>query len=540
LTSSTSTGLLIPNHLLRERYRIINLLGQGGMGAVYRAEDTHLGNRLVAIKEMRQSGMTPQEITEATKAFQSEAYMLAALQHPNLPSIYEHFYDVGLERWYLVMTFIEGDTLEDHLGKARGGRLPVKEVLDIGIQLCTVLGYLHTHRPPIIFRDLKPANVMLTNTGHLYLIDFGIARHFKVGQAKDTIVLGSPGYAAPEQHGKAQTSPRADIYSLGVTLHQLLTGNDPSQTPFRFARLRQYDQSIPPDLEILIMQMLDMDVNKRPPSMASVKQVLQHAAAQQTSMKSPPVIPLQRNDVKAPPNRKDLSTNMDNQFNEASPPPPYQFGSSHTTGHPPDYPSHTTGYPPDYPPPPPPPKSNNKVYLIVIAVLVLLLVGFGVLEAVQLTRPTISPQPAPAAQITNTAPPSNPTSQVTITATPSPTPTLITITKNLDIPCISCGVKLDIKLTTIVIDTSQQKSTWNFTLTNNGTSIDSLDFTTLVLEDNTGQKHQGGGLASTDRWNMSNGQSIPTYATFDVIHGTNYLLTITADYGSYQTETITF
>ncbi len=124
--------------------------------------------------------------------------------------------------------------------------------------------------------------------------------------------------------------------------------------------------------------------------------------------------------------------------------------------------------------------------------------------------------------------------------TPSPTPTLITITKNLDIPCIACGYKLDIKLTTIVIDATKQESTWNFTLTNNGNPIESLFFSTLVLEDNTGQKHQGGGLASTDRWNMSSGQSIQTYATFDVVQGTNFLLYISVDDGPYQTETITF
>jgi serine/threonine protein kinase len=104
-------------------------------------------------------------------------HLLAGLQHPNIPAIYDYFGEAG--HWYLVMDFIEGDTLEEHLGKSRGRYLPVEEVLDIGMQLCTVLGYLHTRQPPIIFRDLKPANILLTSSGQIYLIDFGIARHFK-------------------------------------------------------------------------------------------------------------------------------------------------------------------------------------------------------------------------------------------------------------------------------------------------------------------------------------------------------------------------
>src|SRR6266704_2200175 len=168
--------------------------------------------------------MSPQEIIEATENFKREALLLAGLTHPNLPSIYDHFSEAG--RWYLVMDFIEGETLEERLNKEPEGRLSVEEAQRIGIQLCTVLGYLHGRQPPIIFRDLKPANIMMTPDGHLYLIDFGIARHFKPGQAKDTIAFGSPGYAAPEQYGKAQTTARSDIYSLGANLHQLLTGID--------------------------------------------------------------------------------------------------------------------------------------------------------------------------------------------------------------------------------------------------------------------------------------------------------------------------
>jgi WD40 repeat protein len=279
--SGSLTGLLAHNHELNRRYRIIKQVGKGGFGAVYMAADVQLGNRLVAIKEMSQSGLSQQDLVEATNAFTREALMLASLSHPNLPRIYEQFTESG--RWYLVMDFIEGETLEEYLHRTSHGYLPLSEVLDIGIQLCAVLDYLHTRFTPIIFRDLKPANVMRTSKGHLYLIDFGIARHFKPGQTTDTIALGSPGYAAREQYSKAQTqtTPRSDIYSLGATLHQLLTSDDPSLMPFQFAPL--HGQPVPAALETLIMQMVELDARNRPANMAYVKQELQRIAAQVSS-----------------------------------------------------------------------------------------------------------------------------------------------------------------------------------------------------------------------------------------------------------------
>ena len=266
-------GLLPPHALLRQRYRILRRLGAGGFGAVYQAEDTDEGNRLVAIKEMQPSGFSPKELEEATQAFHQEASLLVELSHPGLPRVHQHFNEAGI--WYLVMDFIAGETLEEHLLK-HGGELPVKEVLKLGIRLCKVLHYLHTRQPPIIFRDLKPANVMLTPEGKIYLIDFGIARHFKRGKAHDTIAFGSPGYAAPEQYGKAQTTPRSDIYSLGVLLHQLLTGQDPAgSSSFQFAPLTV---PAPEGLEKLLRQMTELDPQQRPPSMAAVEFKLEQQA----------------------------------------------------------------------------------------------------------------------------------------------------------------------------------------------------------------------------------------------------------------------
>ncbi|GLV60402.1 hypothetical protein KDH_72220 [Dictyobacter sp. S3.2.2.5] len=291
-TSTTATGgvqtrLLPDDVLLNDRYRIVDRAGTGGFGAVYKAADTRFGDRPVAIKEMGQKGLSAQELAEAIEGFRNEALLLANLNHPHLPRIYDHFSDGG--RWYLVMDYIEGVTLEDYLEKApvdpqTGSRhLSVDETLAIGQQLCTVLDYLHTRRPPIIFRDLKPANVMRVSDGHLYLIDFGIARHFKPGQIKDTIPLGSPGYAAPEQYGKGQTTPRADIYGLGVMLHQCLSGDDPALTPFHLVPLHLTGNPALKRLETLILQMTEMDEQRRPSTAAVVKEELSQIAEQLNS-----------------------------------------------------------------------------------------------------------------------------------------------------------------------------------------------------------------------------------------------------------------
>ncbi len=275
---------LLLHTLFRNRYFIMSKVGAGGFGSVYKARDIQNGDRLVAIKEVTLLGLHPQAMIEATTAFQREVSVLSQLDHPNLPRLYEYIQTPG--HWYLVMDFIAGETLEQYQSKAPNGHLLLSEALDIGMQLCLVLDYLHSQQPPIVFRDLKPANIMRTPTGQLYLIDFGIARYFKPGQAKDTVALGSHGYAAPEQYGKAQTTPRADIYSLGAVLHQLLTARDPSEAPFRFQPLRPKSHSEPGSLttgmvdvlvnklETLITSMLAMDVNKRPPDVARVKQEL--------------------------------------------------------------------------------------------------------------------------------------------------------------------------------------------------------------------------------------------------------------------------
>src|ERR1700724_2259872 len=267
-----TTGMLVGPIMLANRYQLLTCIGQGGMGAVYKAADTRFNNRPVAIKEMSTSGLPAARLQEAEEAFEREAHLLADLLHPNLPRIYEHFAEN--DRSYLVMDFIDGQTLEEYLAKIVGKPLPVEQVMKWAQQLCDVLNYLHFHQPPIVFRDLKPANVMIDDSGHIYLIDFGIARIFKPGKQHDTVALGSPGYAAPEQYGKAQSTPRSDIYSLGALLHHLLTGVDPSEQPFFFRPASQINATVPPDLEAMLQEMLNMTADRRPSSAQDVLKAL--------------------------------------------------------------------------------------------------------------------------------------------------------------------------------------------------------------------------------------------------------------------------
>ncbi len=270
-TLPSQAGSSVSPVLLVGRYRIIGMVGKGGYGAVYKAANVQRNDALVAIKEINLGGLSPRDMIEATDTFNREMLLLSGLEHPSLPRIHDHLTDP--EHWYLVMDFIEGETLEEYLESTKDKHLPVDEVLDIGIQLCTVLHYLHTRQPPIIFRDVKPANIMRTPSGQLYLIDFGIARRFRPGQKRDTTVPGSPGYAPPEQYGRAQTTVQSDIYSLGATLRSLLTGKDASEAVLSSAS--PHVQRVPVDLEHLLAQMLELDANKRPASMEVVKRTLQ-------------------------------------------------------------------------------------------------------------------------------------------------------------------------------------------------------------------------------------------------------------------------
>jgi eukaryotic-like serine/threonine-protein kinase len=260
--------------LLHDRYQLGTTLGSGGFSAVYRAHDLQSG-REVAIKQIRLAGLNVQETIEATDTFNRELSLLAVLRHPQVPRLYDQFRD--REHWYIVLEYLEGTTLETYLETraAQGQPLQVDEALAMGLQLCRVLEYLHTRQPPVIFRDLKPGNIMRSPSGRLSLIDFGIARHFRPGQARDTRALGSPGYAAPEQYGRAQTTPQSDLYSLGALLHALLSGQDPSEQPVGLAPLRLGSSAPENELAALAQRMLAFDPGERPATVREVAAALE-------------------------------------------------------------------------------------------------------------------------------------------------------------------------------------------------------------------------------------------------------------------------
>jgi len=272
--------------LLGGRYRIVQLIGEGGFGAVYKANDERFqATRVVALKEMSDANLGSSEREMALTDFRREANLLVQLNHPNLPQVSDFFEEGG--KTYLVMEFIEGKTLERVLEDARG---PLDEALVMGwaLQLCSVLHYLHSRLQPIVFRDMKPSNVMVTGDNQLKLIDFGIARVFKASATKDTTLLGSQGYAPLEQYGRGQSDPRSDIYALGATLYHLLTGNVPADAPSRrlnphdFLAPRQLNQRISQATEHIVLMAMEQDPDKRFQSAEAMrKAILEEGVAQE-------------------------------------------------------------------------------------------------------------------------------------------------------------------------------------------------------------------------------------------------------------------
>ncbi len=245
--------MLQSGSMLQNRYRIIRQIGGGGMGTVYLAEDTRLTGLKCAIKEMSPTLLSAEDRTWSTNAFRQEAQMLANLKHPGLTPVTDFFPEEG--NLYLVMEYVHGQTLQEMLENTPNGRLSRGQTLNIVRQLCDVLEYLHSQSPPVIFRDLKPSNVMLASDNQVKLVDFGIARFFKSAQSQDTVTLGTPGYAAPEQWGTGgQSDARSDIYGLGVLLLHLVTGYDPIPNPFPLPKPRSVLPAISSKIEYLILR----------------------------------------------------------------------------------------------------------------------------------------------------------------------------------------------------------------------------------------------------------------------------------------------
>ena len=266
-------GALHANAVLQNRFRIEGVLGVGGMGSVYQARDMQFpdAKRYVAVKEMLHHTSDAKLREIALRNFQREANILAGLSHPAIPTIHDYF--STKERAYLVMEFVNGSDLDTILGRHEGF-LPTSQVLEWTLTLCDVLEYLHTSEPPIVFRDIKPSNIMIDVFGRLRLIDFGIAKNFEPG-TKGTMI-GTEGYAAPESY-RGLATPSSDIFGVGATLHHVLTRHDPRlEPPFTFAErpIREANPDVSPELEVAIMKALAFSPDERYKSAAEMKAAL--------------------------------------------------------------------------------------------------------------------------------------------------------------------------------------------------------------------------------------------------------------------------
>jgi serine/threonine protein kinase len=283
---------------LAQRYLIQEVIGVGGMGSVYRARDLHFPNvvKLVAVKEMVNLAPDPLVRQTIVQNFEREANLLATLNHASIPRIYDYFSQDN--RSYLVLEFIHGKDLEAVISET-DGFLPEEQVLTWAIELCDVLAYLHAHKPdPIIFRDMKPSNVMVNHNGDIILVDFGIAKTFQTG-IKGTMI-GTEGYSPPEQY-RGEATPLADIYALGATMHHALTRRDPRlEPPFSFNErpIRKMNPAVSAELEAVIATALQYNVEERFPSAMDMKEALLNAGRKTGALSRLPTSSLQASGVK--------------------------------------------------------------------------------------------------------------------------------------------------------------------------------------------------------------------------------------------------
>lgn len=262
----TRVGFVIDN-----KYEVLKEIGKGGMSTVYLAMDKRL-NKQWAVKEIKKvANDKNNEIV--VQSLLIEANMMKKLDHPSLPRIVD-IIDNG-KTIYVVMDYIEGESLDKIL--ASSGAQPQEKVIEWAKQLCDVLRYLHSQNPPIIYRDMKPANVMLKPEGTLKVIDFGIAREFKEHNIADTVSLGTRGYAAPEQFGgMGQTDARTDIYCLGVTLYHLVTGQNPSEPPYEMYPIRMWNSALSSGLEAIITKCTQLNPMDRYQNCEELMYALKH------------------------------------------------------------------------------------------------------------------------------------------------------------------------------------------------------------------------------------------------------------------------
>lgn len=252
------------------KYKILNVVGKGGMSVVYLAMNER-ANKQWAIKEVRKDGMQNFEVVKQNLVVETD--LLKRLNHPHLPSIIDVIDGDGT--FLIVMDYIEGNPLSKALKNS--GAQSQDDVIEWAKQLCDVLGYLHSRKPPIIYRDMKPSNVMLKPDGNVMLIDFGTAREFKSNSVADTTCLGTQGYAAPEQFGgHGQTDARTDIYCLGATMYHLVTGHNPAVYPYEMYPIRQWNPLLSSGLEEIILKCTQKNPDDRYQSCAELLYALDH------------------------------------------------------------------------------------------------------------------------------------------------------------------------------------------------------------------------------------------------------------------------
>lgn len=257
--------------IIEGKYEVLKLIGKGGMSKVYLAMDKNL-NKQWAIKEIERKAYDKNNEVVVASAM-AEANMMKKLDYPSLPRIVDIIEKENVI--YVVMDYIEGETLSSVLSKE--GAQPQEVVIEWAKELCRVLDYLHTQNPPIIYRDMKPANIMLQPNGNIKLIDFGIAREYKEQNLADTVSLGTKGYAAPEQFGgKGQTDARTDVYCLGVTLYHLLTGQNPCEPPYEIYPIRYWNPQLSSGLEAIIQKCTQLNPEDRYQSCAEMLYALDH------------------------------------------------------------------------------------------------------------------------------------------------------------------------------------------------------------------------------------------------------------------------
>ena len=252
------------------KYKILSEIGHGGMSVVYMAINSKV-NKTWAVKEVRKNGVL--DFESVRQGLIVETNMLKKLKHKSLPSIIDVIEND--DSFLIIMDYIEGNSLAEML--AEEGAQPQEYVIEWAKQLCDVLEYLHTRTPAIIYRDMKPANVMIKPDGNVTLIDFGIAREYKEKNIADTACLGTLGYAAPEQFGgMGQTDARTDIYCLGATLYHVLTGNNPSEPPYEIKKIREVNPSLSSGLEKIIEKCTQRNPDDRFQSCAELAYALEN------------------------------------------------------------------------------------------------------------------------------------------------------------------------------------------------------------------------------------------------------------------------